>query len=78
MTITKAIDSKEVKFSRKEIEEAKKLLKNGAGRADGEGSCILKFDITPFRPLFERKHMVGVQRKSQLKKYRTRGSVLFR
>ena len=45
--ITEAIDSKEVKMSNKEIKEAERLLKNEAGRADGEGSCILKFDITP-------------------------------
>ena len=41
------------------------MLKIGADRAGGEGS-ILKYDITPFNPLFERQHMVGVQRKSQL------------
>ena len=63
--ITKAKDSKEVKMSKKEIKEAKRLVKTGADRAGGEG-CILKYDITPFSPLFERQHMVGVQRKSQL------------
>ena len=63
--ITKAKDSKEVKMSKKEIKEAKRLVRIGADRAGGEG-CILKYDITPFSPLFERQHMMGVQRKSQL------------
>ena len=54
-------------MSKKGIKEAKRLLKNGADRADGEG-WVFKFDITPFRPLFERQRiMVDVQRKSQLK-----------
>ena len=63
--VKKSADSKEVKISKKEIKEAKRLVRIGAERAGGVES-ILKYDITPYNPLFERQSMAEVTGKSLL------------
>ena len=62
----KSSDSKEVKISKKEIKESKRLLKIATDRAGEENA--LRFDITSFNPLFERKQMVEGTEKSLLTK----------
>ena len=61
----KSADSKDVKVSKKEIKAAKQLLKIVAQRVGGDED-VLKYDITPFSPLFERQYMTNAPDKSLL------------
>ena len=54
----KSADSREVKVSKKEIKDDKRLLKIAADRVS-KGAIAYTFDITPFNPLFQRQYMIS-------------------